>query len=647
MQRHRALIPDAYSPQPWIGANFWSRAGGPRMWTSYDPDLVRQELAVLHEHGLTMTRSFFYWPDFMPEPDRIDEVLCERFADFLDAHREIGMTTVPTFLVGHMSGQNWYPSWHHGQDLYADVWMVGREAWFIEQMTRRFAPHPAVSGWLVSNEMPGFGRLRGQDPAPRDQVSAWARLMVHAVRAGGGHQPVSLGDGAWGIEVTGRDNGFSVRDIAEMVDFLGPHVYRMDNDVVRQHHRAAFECELAAIGGQPVVLEEFGLSTDTVSAEHAARYYRQSLHNSLLGGASGWIAWNNTDYDDLADVSPYDHHGFEMHFGITDREGRPKEGLLELDRFSRLLRRIDFPRCGRADTSAALVVPAFLEKGLPYGYPEDRPVVFDALRQGYTSARGGDLPLAFTREVDGVDPTASLYVLPSTRLITAPTRNMLAERVREGATVYLSFCSGETATTKGPWFHDLDGLFGVRHQLTYWVHEQVDDPVVELRFEQDFGGIAAGRTLRFAVAGSPDARAYLPVEPDGAEVVARDAHGRPALLRYRDGAGQAILCTYPLEYMAAKAYRVNPEDTSVLYDALAREAGVERAVTVGSPAVGTDVLVRDDGARFVWFVSQSAETERVEPRLEQGGRLVDLDGADLSTVELEPYGVVVAELLPE
>ncbi|MGH3445892.1 MAG: hypothetical protein ACRDPB_11000, partial [Nocardioidaceae bacterium] len=80
----------------WLGANFWSRTGGPLMWRSYDPAVVRAELRVLAGHGLTMTRSFFYWPDFMPEPDRIDEELTARFADFLDAHHEIGLTTVPT-----------------------------------------------------------------------------------------------------------------------------------------------------------------------------------------------------------------------------------------------------------------------------------------------------------------------------------------------------------------------------------------------------------------------------------------------------------------------------------------------------------------------------------------------------------------------
>ena len=53
-----------------------------------------------------------------------------RFKDFLDRHTELGLTTIPTFIVGHMSGENWDPAWRNGRDLYADVWMVGRQAWF-------------------------------------------------------------------------------------------------------------------------------------------------------------------------------------------------------------------------------------------------------------------------------------------------------------------------------------------------------------------------------------------------------------------------------------------------------------------------------------------------------------------------------------
>ena len=53
--------------EPWLGVNFWSRAGGPRMWTTrYDGAVVREELEMLAAHGLNVTRSFCFWPDFVP-----------------------------------------------------------------------------------------------------------------------------------------------------------------------------------------------------------------------------------------------------------------------------------------------------------------------------------------------------------------------------------------------------------------------------------------------------------------------------------------------------------------------------------------------------------------------------------------------------
>lgn len=83
----------------WLGANFWSRTGGPLMWRNYDPAVVRDELEVLRRHHVTMTRSFFYWPDFHPEPDTIDNDKVTYFRDFLDAHAERDMSTIPTFIL--------------------------------------------------------------------------------------------------------------------------------------------------------------------------------------------------------------------------------------------------------------------------------------------------------------------------------------------------------------------------------------------------------------------------------------------------------------------------------------------------------------------------------------------------------------------
>src|SRR3984957_15399034 len=75
VRRNTSRVMTGGAPVNWLGANFWSRTGGPLMWRRYDPAVIAAELAVLRRHGLTMTRSFFYWPDFMPGPREIDETM--------------------------------------------------------------------------------------------------------------------------------------------------------------------------------------------------------------------------------------------------------------------------------------------------------------------------------------------------------------------------------------------------------------------------------------------------------------------------------------------------------------------------------------------------------------------------------------------
>lgn len=602
------MINSSGQSRPWIGANFWSRTGGPRMWSRYDPGIVREELRVLHEHGLTMTRSFFYWPDFMPAPDTIDEGACDRYRDFLDAHREVGMGTIPTFIVGHMSGENWDPSWRHGRDLYTDVWMVARQAWYITELTRRFHDHPAVIGWLISNEIPIYG-----GEGDEEIISAWALLMVGAVRAGGGHQPVSLGDGAWGVETTGHDSGFSSLTYGELVDFIGPHVYRMENDRVRQHLKAAFVCELAQVAGKPVIMEEFGLSSDFVSARGSASYYRQLLHSTLTAGASGWVAWNNTDFDDLREQRPYSHHPFEMHFGITDAAGAPKPPLEELRIFSEELSGTDLAGLRRAPTATGIIVPSCLTARYPFTTEEERALIVDASEQAYVAAKEADLAPGIVHEPEdglagGIESGYDLYLAPSTKQLAAATWPRLVELARGGATVYASYCAGETTAQRGPWWTGLDSLFGVAQELTYGLNDPVEDETVEITFVEPLGPLPEGATLRFRAAGNREARAFLPVRAlDGADVVARDSHGRPAIVVKRHGSGRAVLCTYPLEYFAARLGRVNPEDTWRLYDALAELAGVRRPAHVEDPRVLADVLVDDDGGELVVVLSQHDE----------------------------------------
>jgi endo-1,4-beta-mannosidase len=599
------------------------------MWKRYDPALVREELRVLAEHGCNVTRSFCYWPDFVPEPETLDEQVLERFSDFLDAHLEDGLGTIPTFIVGHMSGENWDPAWRQGRDLYRDVWLVSQQAWFAAELARRFGRHPAVVGWLISNEMPLYG-----GPGTSEEISAWARIMVQAVRSAGADQPISLGDGAWGIEVSGSDNGYSLRALAPLVDFVGPHAYPMEDDEVRQLLTPAFVCELAGGFDRPVVLEEFGLSSDFASDEHAADYYRQVLYTSLLAGARGWIAWNNSDYDDLRHEDPYRHHPFEMHFGLTDREGRPKPQLRELARFASFLDELSERSWERVAGDAALVVPEHFERELPFTDAAYRRDIRDNLLQAYIAAREADLPVGLLRERDGLPGAARLYLAPCAKLLTAPGLDRLRELAHAGATVYVSYFAGSTANQRGPWLPRLDELFGVRHRLRYGLVDPIAEDEVAFELVEDLGDLPAGARIPFPVAGDASARSYLPVDPAGAQIVAVDRHGRPALLRHAVGDGQLVLCAYPVEHFAARAPRANPESTWRLYSALAEEAGVSRPVRVDDPRVLVG-RVRSANSETVLFVNCSGDGLEVEPILEEEVEL----GLEAEPLILEPFGV--------
>lgn len=646
LKRHSKKIVESGAPNLWFGVNFWSRGGGPRMWAEYDPDLVRAELREMRDLGIPLTRSFLYWPDFMPTSIAVDPTAADRYDDFLAAHAALGMRTIPTFIVGHMSGQNWDPVWRRGRDLFADPWFVERQEWFVSAIVERYSQHPAIAGWLLTNEIPIYadGVTRGAGTIDAAKVRIWAGRLISAARAAGATQPISVGDGAWGLEMSGADNGFRVRDLAPLVDFHGPHVYRMERDGVRQMLSAAFACEMLDIGNRPVILEEFGVSSDQVGDEAAAHYYRQSLHNSLLAGATGWIAWNNTDYDALENREPYSHHPHEMHFGITDCTGAAKPQAKEFAAFIELAGKLDLADYRRPSVDAAVIVPAFLESRFPFTQPLDATTVIEVTRQAYVASREADLPIALVREVDGIPDGAKLYLLPSAKQLTAPSWKRLDALVEAGATVYASYFAGSHDVHRGTWWPSLDARFGVAKKIRYGLIEPIPGDLLDLTFLRDFGDIAAGTVLAFPLAGNRNARSYLPCDAAGADVLAVDGAGHPALLLQRRGKGSYVLGCFPVEYMAAAGSDINPEPTWRLYSALAEYAGAIRPVQVDDPRVGCATMEAEDGRTLAWFVNFSPDELRVRPLTPRHRCVEALRDLPVSDLRIPPYGVEVVRL---
>lgn len=442
--------------------------------------------------------------------------------------------------------------------------------------------------------------------------------------------------------MSGHDSGFSTRRLAEFTDYVGPHVYQMETDVIRSHLKAAFVCELAAVGDRPVVLEEFGLSSDFASPDNSRTYYRQVLTNTMLAGAVGWIAWNNTDFDDLAAQRPYSHHPFELHFGITDYRGRPKPPLEALDDFSGLLNRIDFPNCHRADAEAALVVSSYLAAGYHSVDEIQRQLVVRHAEQAYVAAKEAGLPVGVIREQEdgGLPEGYRLYLLPSVKELAAPSWRQLVELAESGACIYTSYCAGESQSQRGPWWSATEELFGVRNDLAYGINDPVVDDLVEVRLLEDLGDLPAGTSLSFPAAGTENSRAFLPVTVTDGRVVAVDAAGRPMIVVKDHGEGRAVLSTLPIEHFAARRRGANPEDTWRLYRALGQMAGIDSPVRVEDPRVLVDAMEHADGRTFHILVSEHPEA--VETDVQSTLDLTALDGTPVTgPVHLDPYGVAV------
>ena len=181
MRRHSAQLTHDPAVLPWLGANFWSRTGGPLMWRSYDAEVVREELRVLRDHGLTMTRSLLLLARLHARRPTGSTRTCARASPTSSTGTDaLGMTTVPTFIVGHMSGENWDPSWRGGRDLYGDVWLVARQAWFVRRdraPLRRAPGRRRLAGLQRDADL--RARAGHRRPArSREIVAAWAQLIV-------------------------------------------------------------------------------------------------------------------------------------------------------------------------------------------------------------------------------------------------------------------------------------------------------------------------------------------------------------------------------------------------------------------------------------------------------------------------------------
>ena len=412
-RRARRLAPRS----SWIGANFWSRAGGPRMWARYDAAVVREELTCSPITGSTSRGRSASGPTSCPRPGASTRDRRRAFRRLPRRPRRArGSARSRRSSSATCPGENWDPAWRQGRDLYRDVWLVSQQAWFAAEIAGRFGSHPAIVGWLVSNEMPLYG---GPGDERRDHGVGAARRPGSAL---------DRCDAADLARATVRGESRSPATTTAIrcassrhsIDFVGPHVYPMQDDQVRQFLTAAFVCELSGGFGKPVVLEEFGVSSDFASDDAGGRL--------LPAGPAHLAARRRPRLDRLEQLRlrrparrgsvspPRVRDAFR-----SDRPGGPPEApARRAAEFAALVRELDGEGWEPIKGGVAIVVPEHLERVLPFTTPAYRQDIRDNLLQSYVAALEADLPVQLVRERDGLADDAKLVLAPCAKLLTAP-----------------------------------------------------------------------------------------------------------------------------------------------------------------------------------------------------------------------------------
>ncbi|HEY7957954.1 MAG TPA: beta-mannosidase, partial [Polyangia bacterium] len=302
-----------------LGVNYWSRAGGPRMWDRFDAAAIERELLQLRAIGLDCCRMFAFVPSFMPHPPAVDGGALARFSAFIELAEKANIDLLPTALVGHMSGENFGFPGQAGRSLYADPELLEWQRALVEALCSAAGNSPRIAAWVLSNEMPlwaGFG-------APAE-VEAWCRTLTQAIRARSPGVPVGGGDGAM--------VSFPTAACAPHLDYLAPHVYYGDADPLRQAWQIDLSLRSLERLGRPLLLEEFGCSSTHTGEPEQAAYFREAIFAAFGAGARGAIGWCFSDFDPetLGRETPYSHHAFELGFGVTRKDGSEKPVCDEL-----------------------------------------------------------------------------------------------------------------------------------------------------------------------------------------------------------------------------------------------------------------------------------------------------------------------------
>jgi hypothetical protein len=655
-----------------VGVHYVPKQGPDWPWR-VGPEEFDREFERMAALGLDSVRIDLIWAAIEPREGEYDERHLGQLDQVLAAARRHGLRLQPVLLVGGEVGDAyWDVPWREGRDPHADPSLRELQARQAAMLARRWGGDPTVLAWDLNDE-PGIWLF--QDTADED-ARTWTRELATAIREVAPDDLITIGTASQEVD----HGAFRADVVAPELDFTCVHPYPNYSPELypdrllgaRMTHAAAFEVALAGGAGRAVMLHEYGASSAQFDPATIAAYDRLLAWSSFGRGAIGFYPWCWIDAEPEAyRRAPYVRMPHETQFGLLAHDGVTRPRAEVLADLAARLGHVDldaYAAAGPVAGAACLVPHEYAAPYDPEAYGLDpgsagpyepaerawtpkrdvKPLVRGWLNSFVLAARAG-IAVEFPRErLDDVWPRARLLLLPAP--LTTTTDSLLHVRtsfwagaedfLAAGGTVYLSL-SADSALP------EMESFAGCRI-----VERAAPDAGNALRFARPWGPFAPGDELPLppapagAAARGPEGlhgRGVVLAVGPGAEVVATDAAGAPALVRFAHGGGQVVTCAYPLELLLADvADGHGPDDRSWgIYAGLAELAGVREEAGVEHPELTCGSLRGARGGLLV--VTNHGDAPAAAPlHLPPGAGAVTEVRAD----GLRPHGGERVELAP-
>lgn len=576
-----------------LGVNYWPRRLSVEMWKRLELDAVREDVELMKKLGLRFARIFIVAEDFADENARVKPEKLGDLRKVLDVFHDAGIGVFVTLLVGHMSGKNFKLPWTSFSEFY-EAGSLYKTGLFIKQIVESIKDHPAVAGWIISNELSLAARARD-----RGEALTALEYLVKVIKDIDREHVVSSGD-------IPDQYMQETPNVKKTVDYIGPHLYLYALDQTRHGYMyGAFLDFFSNYGSAPVLLEEFGFSTHQFSDESISLFLYETLYTSLAHGASGAFIWCFSDFN-AEDTEPYVWRPFELGFGIVRADGSLKEQALMVSRFSRELEVLEsqgFPGSFRRLIDTAVVIPYYVFRDYEFVYYRNsygwwntvEPVIGSIM---LASSAGLNPSAIYELELDRLTEETRFIVYPSAISGLTRTWRWLLDFTSRGGVLYSSIyrgLGGRVATHESP-SHLWSELFGVTNATPAGSIGIVYYGRLVLSFTRRYGLFGKGESISITL---PEPLFTFSLKPEDAEVVAVDEIGRPVLVVSKRGDGYTILSTIPFESISNRIPLNEWMTLSKLYSSIAIEHLGEPLKATLSPEVEVSIHRGDIGNMYI------------------------------------------------